>query len=103
MKIYLAGKVTGEVNYKSKFSNAAMCLRLRGYTVFCPIDYGLETITWQEAMRFLIPKMLECDGLALLPNWWKSKGARLERRIAKSLGILCMSVNKWLMLKKPVN
>jgi hypothetical protein len=96
VKLYLAGKVTGDPDYKYKFYNAAMWLRVAGYCVCNPAECGLENSTWIDAMRYLIPKILECDAIALLPGWWKSKGARLEVYIAIKLHIPCRSVRTWL-------
>jgi hypothetical protein len=89
MKLYIAGKVTGESEYKEKFDRAERWLRLAGYDVCNPTDYGLEDTSWNDAMRFLIPKLLECDGVAMLPDWRKSRGAILEVAIAERVEMAC--------------
>lgn len=50
---------------------------------------GKETArpTWVEYMRAdLVSLLRECDTIAMLPNWDKSKGARVELFIALALG-----------------
>jgi hypothetical protein len=96
MKLYIAGKVTGENGYKIKFYNAAMWLRVAGYSVCSPAEHGLENAAWRDAIRCLIPKMLECDGVALLPDWRRSRGAKIEARLAREVGIPVRPVRGWL-------
>jgi hypothetical protein len=78
MRLYIAGKVTGDPDYKAKFDRADMWLKVAGYDVENPTEHGLENATWVGAMRWLIPRLLSCHGVALLPDWRKSRGARLE-------------------------
>ena len=96
MKLYIAGKVTGVSDYKKKFARADQWLKLAGYDVCNPAAFELEDASWNDAMRFVIPKMLECDGVALLPNWRKSRGAKLEVYIARKLGMPCKPAQRWL-------
>lgn len=36
-KIYIAGKITGDPDYKAKFEAAAEAYKKKGYTVLCPL------------------------------------------------------------------
>jgi hypothetical protein len=38
-------------------------------------------------MRNDIKHLINCDDIYMLRGWWRSKGARLERHIAKVLGL----------------
>ena len=50
---------------------------------------------WSKAMRIALRAMLLCDGVSLLPDWRKSKGARIEARLARELGIGVRVCKKW--------
>jgi hypothetical protein len=45
--------------------------------------------------------MLETEGIALLPDWRMSRGARIERRIALWLKIPVRPLGAWLREKMP--
>ena len=96
--IYLAGPMTGIPNLNFPlFNSEAARLRALGYVVINPaeINGGADELVacsnmtaeelaahWRKCMRRDIPAMLDCDAIALLPNWFKSKGAKLEVHIA---------------------
>ncbi len=96
--IYLAGPMSGIENLNHPLFNAeAARLRALGYTVVNPaeINGGADELVscaamtpaelaqhWRNCMKRDIPAMLACTGVALLPNWFKSKGAKLEVHIA---------------------
>lgn len=96
--IYLAGPMTGIENLNFPLFNAeAARLRSLGYTVVNPaeINGGAAELAacaemtpaelkahWHKCMRRDIPCLLDCDAIALLPNWFRSKGARLEAHIS---------------------
>ena len=93
MKVYIAGKITGEPEEacRDKFLAAERRLRLNGYQPVNPFRYGQERgtdeTTWNEYMKLCIPKLLECDAILLLPDWKDSEGAKFEKLIADKLNI----------------
>lgn len=88
-RLYLAGPMSGlpELNFPA-FHRAAQSLRASGYEVVNPAEVNPEAgMKWEDAMRADIPELCRCDGIALLPGWERSRGARLEAHIAHELGM----------------
>lgn len=88
-RLYLAGPMTGlpDLNFPA-FNAAAAALRERGYHVENPAEHGIvEGAEWGDYLRYDIGRLVTCEGIALLPGWFQSKGARLEANIAKELGM----------------
>eukprot|EP01034_Spumella_vulgaris_P037015 gene37015-45660_t len=95
-----------ELNFPA-FNAEAARLRALGYEVVNPaeINGGADELVvcagmtpeqlaehWRACMRRDIPAMLTCAGLALLPGWEESKGARLEVHIAEQFDMpVCMA------------
>jgi hypothetical protein len=85
-----------EFNYPA-FNKAATELETAGYTVLNPatntrpVDHP-----WDVFMRDAITQMLQADGVATLPGYIYSRGARLELAIARQLGITFAPHEQWL-------
>jgi hypothetical protein len=91
-QIYIAGPMTGYpgLNFPA-FHAEATRLRGLGYSVVSPAEIVTDqSVDWIECMLADIPQLIQCDGLVLLPGWEGSKGARIERCIAQSLGKLVL-------------
>jgi hypothetical protein len=88
-KIYISGKISGmEEKAKQLFYNAEERLWIKGYDVVNPMNLNHNhDKTWQSFMREDIRALCECDYIYLMPNWWRSKGARIELLIAFLIGI----------------
>lgn len=89
-KIYIAGKVTGldKALVTEKFAIVKKEIEAMGFLVVNPIEVvGDWDTPWKEAMKTCITALIECDGAILLPDWTRSKGARLEVEICDQLGI----------------
>ena len=91
MRLYVAGPMTGlpDFNYPA-FNAAAEDLRSKGYDVLNPADLESTNLTgkpqeWRWYMRHAIGMVVQADGLAMLPGWENSTGARLEHTIAMAL------------------
>lgn len=118
--LYIIGAVTGKPN-----NNLEEFERVRGeleiikeeishymeeiprYRVAIPHDYILQSASWSEAMRESVLAMLNkggmlnkpgkaFEGIAMLDDWEKSKGACLERAVADACGIECKPWREWL-------
>lgn len=96
MKLYLAGPMTGKPEYNfPAFTAAAATLRKQGHEVTSPHEIDLEAgdnaatplRPFIEYMRRDLPALLTCDGVALLPGWTASRGARLEACVAHACGL----------------
>jgi hypothetical protein len=94
MKIYIAGKITGLVYEDAlrTFNEAEEMLKQQGFEPVNPMrENGLDgdgvEYPWADYMRRDIPHLLACEAIFLLDTWPHSRGARLERYIAKELGL----------------
>jgi len=94
--IYISGKVTGDLNYMVKFYKAELSLDTAGYEPVNPTALISSKEEWRSAMKKAIRLMLLCDGVALLPDWRKSKGAKIEFKIAKMIGLPIKPLYQWL-------
>lgn len=77
-KIYLAGKITGNPNYRYMFAQAAFDLEARGFSVLIPSVLP-EGMSKADYMRVCFAMIDTADEVIFLPGWRDSPGARLER------------------------
>jgi hypothetical protein len=102
MKLYLAGPMTGYPEHNwPLFRQKAAELREAGYEVVdastCNGSYEEACAkTYIECLKTDLRAMLTCEGVALLPGWESSYGARLEYRTATDLKMPAKSVEDWL-------
>ena len=97
MKLYLAGPMRGlpEDNYPA-FHAAAQQLRAL-YVVVNPAELLQEHgLPMRMYLQVDLPALLDCHGVALLPRWEFSEGARLERQCGIVAGMKCAPVEWWL-------
>ena len=87
MKIYIAGKISGDPGYKEKFAAAAAALRCRWPEAVILNPAVLpEKMTPADYMAICLPMLLRADVAAFLPDWQRSNGARIERAVAAYCG-----------------
>lgn len=89
-KIYIAGKVSGEplAECTMKFGMAQKKLEQSGFTAVNPLEVvGNWKTDWLPAMKLCIKALMDCDGILLLPDYLDSRGATIERNLAKELNI----------------
>ena len=99
MKTYIAGPMTGlpGLNYPA-FHAAALCLRASGFEVLNPAENPVPPCggTWLGYMRLGLAQLVQCDQVAMLPGWHRSRGARIEWLVAKLLGLRVVRVDQLL-------
>ncbi len=71
------------------FDAAAKHIRTRGHDVINPAEFepAFPDMTWEDFLRRDLKYLLECEAVAVLPGWEKSKGASLEAHVAQALGM----------------
>lgn len=85
MIIYIAGKITGDPNYKEKFDIAATSLELQGHIVLNPAELP-EGLLPADYMRICFSMIDTADAIYLLKGWYSSSGASIERNYAMYTG-----------------
>lgn len=89
MKLYIAGPMTGypELNFPAFHAEAAR-LRALGFEIVNPAEINADPcVEWLECMRRDIRALVLCDGIALLEGWEESRGAKVEHKLARGLGL----------------
>jgi len=84
---YIAGKITGDENYKQKFDDAEKLLLEKGFNPVNPTKLCNPKWTYKKQMRECLLTLMECDAIYLLDDWINSPGATTERYVAISLGL----------------
>ena len=83
MKIYISGSISNNPNYKEDFERAEDCLQIE-YPKAEVINPALvnshlpKSTTHEEYMRMSFCMLDMCDGIYMLSNYEKSKGACME-------------------------
>ena len=101
--LYVAGPMSHlpKYNYPA-FTNAATRLGLLGYDTLNPVDAEGHNPTpgvpqeWDWYMRHALRMVLKADGVAVLPGWECSRGARLEVDVAHALRLPVLPVDAWI-------
>jgi predicted kinase len=90
----MSGRV--KLNYTA-FRLAAEVLLRAGHTVVNPHDLDKKDRrgSWEDCLKRDLVALTRCDGVAVLPDWKKSRGARLEVYVAKKVKIPVKPVGGW--------
>lgn len=89
-RVYISGRITGmdEKEAFQKFEEAQQYLESIGLAVVNPMKLPHKhDKTWEAYMKECIKAMMDCESIYMLDNWEQSRGARMEREIAQSLGM----------------
>lgn len=82
----LAGKITGDPYYFTKFYNAQKKLEEGGFVVVNPALLPSEGFTYEAYIRMSSAMLEECEAACFLPDWIDSKGAIYEFGKATATG-----------------
>lgn len=87
MKIYIAGKITGDKSYKRKFKKVEKTLLRKGHCVMNPawIIPGKE-FSYEDYIYVSSAMQSVCDALLMIGDWKNSNGANQEHRNALDAG-----------------
>jgi hypothetical protein len=92
-KCYISGKITGmpKEDYEYNFNVSAKYVETINYTAVNPIKVCpyVEGKGWMYYMVRVVPSLFFCSAIYMQSNWKESKGARIERLIAK---LICLKI-----------
>ena len=96
MILYIVGPVTGRPNLnREAFADAARALSEAGHFPSIPHRNVPPDASWDDATKMSIRAMLRCEGVARLPDWRSSNGARIESKLAMDVGMPVKDVAEW--------
>lgn len=101
LKVYISGSISADPNYKQKFEEATQ--RIRNATERIE---DLETIvlnpavlpdglTVEDYMMIDLQILRSADILVLLPDWFISTGAKLEKLFCQYIGKTTMTMDEF--------
>lgn len=85
MKIYIAGKITGEprMEMKAKFAAVAESMREQGHEPFIPsVLPAYDDVSHADYLHVCFGMIDICEAVYMLADWQQSKGAREELQYA---------------------
>lgn len=93
MRIYIAGPITGTIDYRDRFAAAKIYLENLGHRAIDPVRIASEMPfvgewCYKQYIDNGLELLSECDGIYMLKGWKKSAGAHLEEEYAKTVGIV---------------
>jgi hypothetical protein len=97
VRLYVAGPMTGLPEYnRPAFAEATARLNRVGHDAVNPgRREPVPGKSWQDYLRDGLTDLLHCEGVAVLPRWMESRGARLEVSTAWALSMPVRTVEVW--------
>ena len=98
VRLYLSGPMTGIPGLnRPSFAAVEHFLTEAGYQVTNPAHNDVpDEAPRAEHLRADLRVLLDCDGVATLPGYTRSRGARLEVRVAAGLDMPVKPWQRWL-------
>lgn len=111
-KVYISGQITGldHDEYHTNFGRAEALLLDHELIPVNPLKVracevedcgngdtkpnGEYLHSWSCYLRYDIKAMLDCDTIAMLPGWQKSRGAAFELYVAESCGLNVIQISE---------
>lgn len=94
MKVYIAGKITGNIAYRQQFMAAEMRLAGMGHSVMNPAWlYAYPEFAYEDYIAVSKAMLERCEAILLLPFWSNSPGAKKELALAEKRGIAVFDVS----------
>lgn len=89
MKVYLSGAITDNPNFEEEFKHAEELLTKLGYEVVNPtiISWAAKYFDYADFMIISLQLLKKCDAIYFLGSWAKSDGAKIEKIVAKKMGL----------------
>lgn len=83
--VFISGMISDDKDYQEKFAEAENTLTEQGYIVLNPAKAIPNEMSWESSMDICMAMIKKSDVVCFLPDWWDSKGAKLEHDIAEIL------------------
>ncbi len=92
-KVYIAGKISGDPNYKEKFERAQKALEAEGYIVLNPatLPAGMEAADY---MKICFTMIDVADVVAFISDFAESCGAMLELEYCRYINKQAFMIQK---------
>lgn len=93
LRVYIAGPISGRdiQEVRDAFGHAERQLKLLGFKPVNPARHIGQIHSsgdeWGFWMRRCIAELVTCNAIYLLDGWQRSRGCRLEHKIARELGL----------------
>ncbi|MDR0485973.1 MAG: DUF4406 domain-containing protein [Elusimicrobiota bacterium] len=95
-RVYIAGAISGDKNFKIKFGIAERELREAGHIVLNPasLPQAVKGKTYRQYIDDSHKMLIKADAIFMLPGWQTSRGACLEFLYGWICGLEILEVNR---------
>lgn len=92
-KVYIAGPITKDPDYKRKFKEVAKRLQELKMHPFNPAN-APQGMSYRYYINAGLRLLTQCDCICMLPGWSESTGARLEHEYAITVNMPIMAAEE---------